>query len=63
LKKNQSQGENNFSGLRNGVTTTMTDVAFTTIENSKDLDKEIWIGDSSALSHIAMMIKVYLTSR
>jgi C2H2 zinc-finger/Zinc knuckle len=51
LKKNQSQGENNVSGLRNGVATTMTDVAFTSIENSKDLDKEIWIGDSGSSSH------------
>jgi hypothetical protein len=37
--------------LRNGVATTMTDVAFALIENSKDLDKEIWIGDSGAPSH------------
>jgi Zinc knuckle len=51
LKKNQSQGEKNFSGLRNGVATTTTDVAFTSIDNSKDLDKEIWIGDSGASSH------------
>jgi hypothetical protein len=51
LKKNQNQGESNISGLRYGVATTMTDVAFASIEYSKDLDKEIWIGDSGASSH------------
>jgi C2H2 zinc-finger len=48
LKKNQNQGESNMSGLRNGVATTTTDVAFTLIEDSKGFDKEIWIGDSGA---------------
>jgi hypothetical protein len=51
LKKNQNQGESNMSGLRNGVATTTTDVAFASIEDSKGFDKEIWIGDSGASSH------------
>jgi Zinc knuckle len=51
LKKNQNQGESNISGLRNGVASTTVDVAFASIEVSKDLDKEIWIGDSGASSH------------
>jgi gag-polypeptide of LTR copia-type len=51
LKKNQNQSESNISGLRNGVATTTTDVAFASIENSRGLDKEIWIGDSGASSH------------
>jgi hypothetical protein len=40
-----------MSGLRNGVATTTTDVDFASIEDSKGLDKEIWIGDSGASSH------------
>jgi hypothetical protein len=51
MKKNQDQGENNFTGLRNGAATTMTDVAFTSVENTKFLDNEIWIGDRGASNH------------
>jgi len=51
MKKNQNQGENNFTGLRNGVAVTMTDVANTSVEKSKFFDNEIWIGDSVTSNH------------
>jgi len=51
MKKNQGQGQNNYTGLRNGVATTMTDVAFTSVEKSKFFDNEIWIGGSGASNH------------
>jgi Zinc knuckle len=51
MRKNQNQGGNGFTGLRNGVATTITDVAFTLVDKSKDINNDIWIGDSSPSSH------------
>jgi hypothetical protein len=49
-KKNQNQGKNNFRGLRDGVARTMKDVAFRLVNNSYNINNEIWIDNSGASS-------------
>jgi hypothetical protein len=47
----KKQVEENGNGTRNGIAGTVMDIVLSSVVSEKEVDHEIWIGDSCSLCH------------